>query len=53
MAAAGDWSAVKTYELKGQNTYAKVVMRYRDELLASAGLERPEPSAYAASHIKR
>jgi hypothetical protein len=34
-AAAGDWKAVAAYEVKGVNTYAKMVVRYRDRLLAA------------------
>jgi hypothetical protein len=34
-AAAGDWKAVAAYEVKGVNTYAKMVIRYRDRLLAA------------------
>jgi hypothetical protein len=34
-AASGDWPAVRAYEVKGVNTYAKMVIRYRDRLLAA------------------
>jgi hypothetical protein len=34
-AEAGDWKAVRAYEVKGVNTYAKMVVRYRDRLLAA------------------
>jgi hypothetical protein len=34
-AAAGDFAAVRAYEVKGVNTYAKMVVRYRDRLLAA------------------
>jgi DNA topoisomerase VI subunit B len=44
LAGAGDWAGVQAYEVKGQNTYAKMLGRYRDALLAVAGLERPGPS---------
>ena len=35
LAAAGDWSAIAAYEVKGNNTYAKEVARYRDRLLTA------------------
>jgi hypothetical protein len=34
-AAKGDWVAVRNYEVKGVNSYAKMVKQYRDRLLAS------------------
>jgi hypothetical protein len=34
LAAAGDWNAVAAYEVKGHNTYSKIVARYRDQLVA-------------------
>src|SRR6202030_2583182 len=52
LAAAGDWAGVNAFEMKGQNTYAKTVARYRDALLA-AHLAGAEPPPYEASHIKR
>jgi hypothetical protein len=38
-AAAGDWAAVRAYEVKGVNTYAKMLVRYRDRLLAAHGAQ--------------
>jgi hypothetical protein len=35
LADAGDWDGVAGYEVKGVNTYAKMVRRYRDALLAA------------------
>ena len=35
LAEAGDWSAVEAYEIKGHNTYSKIVARYRAQLLAA------------------
>ena len=35
LAADGDWNAIAAYEVKGKNTYAKDVARYRDRLLAA------------------
>lgn len=35
LAAVGDWTAIAAYEVKGNNTYAKEVARYRDRLLAA------------------
>jgi hypothetical protein len=34
-AAAGDWDAVRNYEVKGVNSYAKMVKQYRERLLAA------------------
>jgi hypothetical protein len=34
-AAAGDWDAVRNYEVKGINSYAKMVKQYRERLLAA------------------
>jgi hypothetical protein len=35
MAKAGDWDGVRGYEVKGINSYAKMVAAYRDRLLAA------------------
>jgi hypothetical protein len=35
LAGAGDWAAIAAYEVRGYNTYAKEVARYRDRLLAA------------------
>ena len=35
LAAAGDWAAVESFEVKGKNTYSKIVARYRDQLVAA------------------
>jgi len=37
MAMAGDWDGVRGYEVKGINSYAKMVKQYRDRLLAAHG----------------
>jgi len=34
LARVGDWDAVRDYEVKGSNTYSKMVARYRQDLLA-------------------
>jgi hypothetical protein len=34
-AAAADWPAVEAYEVKGINSYAKMLKQYRDRLLAA------------------
>jgi hypothetical protein len=34
LAKAGDWDAVRVYEVKGSNSYSKMVARYRQDLLA-------------------
>jgi hypothetical protein len=51
LADAGDWPAVEAYEVKGQNTYAKLVMRFRDDLLA-AHVAGADPTLYGPSQIK-
>jgi hypothetical protein len=35
MAMAGDWDGMRGYEVKGINSYAKMVAAYRDRLLAA------------------
>jgi hypothetical protein len=35
MAMAGDWDGVRAYEVKGINSYAKMVAAYRDRLLVA------------------
>ena len=32
---ADDWSAIRGYEVKGINSYAKMVKQYRDRLLVA------------------
>ena len=34
LAKAGDWDRVRNYEVKGTNSYSKMVARYRQDLLA-------------------
>jgi hypothetical protein len=34
LAKAGDWDGVRNYEVKGSNSYSKMVARYRQNLLA-------------------
>jgi hypothetical protein len=34
LAQAGDWVGVRNYEVKGSNSYSKMVARYRQDLLA-------------------
>jgi hypothetical protein len=41
-ASAGDWDAVRGYEVKGINSYAKMVKQYRDRLLAAHAAQSPE-----------
>jgi hypothetical protein len=36
MAEACDWGGIDAYEVKGVNTYSKMVARYRDQLLRCA-----------------
>ena len=35
LAEAGDWDAIRAYSIKGANTYAKMVVQYRDRLLTA------------------
>jgi hypothetical protein len=41
LAAAGDWGAVQAYEVKGINSYAKMVRQYRDRLLTAHSAAAP------------
>jgi hypothetical protein len=41
-AEVGDWAAVRAYEVKGVNTCAKMVVRYRDRLLAAHAAQQAE-----------
>jgi hypothetical protein len=34
LATTGDWDAVRDYEVKGSNSYSKMIARYRQDLLA-------------------
>jgi hypothetical protein len=34
LATAGDWDAVRDYVIRGSNSYSKMVVRYREDLLA-------------------
>jgi hypothetical protein len=41
-AMADDWDSIRSYEVRGVNSYAKMVKQYRDRLLAAhAVAERP------------
>ena len=43
LAKAGDWDGVRNYEVKGSNSYSKMVVRYRQDLLAvHAASEAPQ-----------
>jgi hypothetical protein len=37
LATAGDWDAVRDYQVTGSNSYSKMVARYRLDLLAVHG----------------
>jgi hypothetical protein len=41
LAKAGDWDAVRDYEVKGSNSYSKMVARYRQDLLALHAASEP------------
>jgi hypothetical protein len=44
-AAAGDWDAVRNYEVKGVNSYAKMVKRYRERLLTAHEAQQASEAA--------
>src|SRR5207253_1102818 len=33
LAKAGDWDGVRNYDIKGSNSYSKMIARYRQDLL--------------------
>ena len=39
LAKAGDWDGVRNYEVKGSNSYSKMVVRYRQDLAVHAASE--------------
>src|SRR5438105_8047255 len=41
LAKAGDWDGVRNYEVKGSNSYSKMVARYRQDLLAVHAASEP------------
>lgn len=47
-AAAGDWDAIRSYQVKGINTYAKMVKQYRDRLLTAHDASTASASETAA-----
>jgi hypothetical protein len=44
-AVADDWNAVRSYEVKGVNSYAKMVAAYRDRLLAAHEAQQSKTEA--------
>jgi hypothetical protein len=44
-AAAGDWEAVRNYEVKGINSYAKMVKQYRERLLTAHEAQQASEAA--------
>jgi hypothetical protein len=38
-AAVGDWDAVQAYEVKGINSYAKMIKQYRERLLTAHAIQ--------------
>jgi hypothetical protein len=44
-ATAGDWEAVRAYEVKGVNSYAKMVKRYRERLLTAHEAQQASEAA--------
>jgi hypothetical protein len=45
LAQAGDWDGVRSYEVKGSNSYSKMVARYRQDLLAVHAASEAAPCA--------
>jgi hypothetical protein len=45
LATAGDWAAVRKYEITGSNSYSKMVARYREDLLAVRKAQQTEAAA--------
>ena len=45
MATAGEWDGVRAYEVKGINSYAKMVKQYRDRLLAAHAAQQSKEEA--------
>jgi hypothetical protein len=43
LAKAGDWDGVRNYEVKGSNSYSKMVARYRQDLLAVHAASKAAP----------
>ena len=43
LAKAGDWDGVRNYEVKGSNSYSKMVARYRQDLLAMKAASEAAP----------
>jgi len=43
LAKAGDWDGVRNYEVKGSNSYSKMVARYRQDLLAVHAVTEAAP----------
>jgi hypothetical protein len=43
LAKAGDWDEVRNYEVKGSNSYSKMVARYRQDLLAVHAASQAAP----------
>ena len=48
LAEAGDWAGVRGYEVKGINSYAKMVAAYRDRLLAAHAAQQQASKTEAA-----
>jgi hypothetical protein len=48
MATAGDWDGVRGYEVKGINSYAKMVKQYRERLLTAHAASTSRPLEAAA-----
>src|SRR5580692_4286243 len=43
LAKAGDWDGVRNYDIKGSNSYSKMVARYRQDLLTVHAASEPAP----------
>jgi hypothetical protein len=58
LATAGDWAAVREYQVTGSNSYSKMVARYREDLLAvhaaqqASGRERAQWARFKPAALK-
>jgi hypothetical protein len=52
-AEAGDWKAVRAYEVKGVNTYAKMVVRYRDRLLIAHAAHEAQKAISKSAFLQK
>ena len=53
LARAGDWDAVRDYKVTGSNSYSKMVVRYRQDLLAVHAASEPPNEQSRSSRRRR